>query len=165
MGQIKNYSRFRKWGWWKKSSPRRPTIIFSINLTEFYNLNVFHYGFKIKSLTWTYHCRFQNLQPALFFSFFSFLFVYLSVFFSLFWNKKYIFWYNFDYAGGQVIKKIHLTYFRKQDYFFCLGFRDVYIEWSLSFDGIYCSYPFFYGSVIISQEHLKWSKCRGHCVY
>ena len=88
MGQIKNYSRFRKWGWWKKSSPRRPTIIFSINLTEFYYLNVYHYGFKIQSLTWTYHCRFQNLQPALFFSFFSFLFVYVSVFFFSFSKQK-----------------------------------------------------------------------------
>ena len=84
----KSYSRFWKWGWWKKSSPRRPPIIFSINLTELYYLNVCHYGFRIQSLMWTYHCRFQNLQLALFFSFFSFLFVYVSVFFFSFLKQK-----------------------------------------------------------------------------
>ena len=31
---------------------------------EFYWRKVFHYGFKIQILTWTYHCRSQNLQPA-----------------------------------------------------------------------------------------------------
>ena len=30
----------------KKASPERPQIIFLINLTEFYWLNVYHYGFK-----------------------------------------------------------------------------------------------------------------------
>ena len=29
---------------------------------KFYCPNVFHYGFKIQSLTWTIHCRSQNLE-------------------------------------------------------------------------------------------------------
>ena len=29
---------------------------------KFYCPNVFHYGFKIQSLTWTLHCRSQNLE-------------------------------------------------------------------------------------------------------
>ena len=31
---------------------------------EFYWPNVFHYRFKIQSLTWNLHCRSHNLQPA-----------------------------------------------------------------------------------------------------
>ena len=32
--------------------------------SEFYWRNFFHYRFKIQSLTWTWHCRSHNLQPA-----------------------------------------------------------------------------------------------------
>ena len=44
------------------------------------------------------------------------------------------------------------------------GFRHAYIERSLFHNDI-SSHPFFYDSVIISQEHLKKSTCQRNCVY
>ena len=73
---LKNYSN-RIFLCWKTKSPtfyclkRKKTSIRPNKFAcgkpfngEFYWPNVFHYGFKIQSLTWTLHCRSQNLQPV-----------------------------------------------------------------------------------------------------
>ena len=69
-------------------------------------MNVCHYGFKIQSLTRTYHCRSQNLQPADFFSFFSFLFVCVSVYSFFFFKQKIYILIQFRLCGRVSDKKI-----------------------------------------------------------
>ena len=62
---------------WKTRSPTfyfsksRKRQFFWTNLTvenrlksKFYSPNFFHWRCKIQALTWTFHCRSQNLQPA-----------------------------------------------------------------------------------------------------
>ena len=82
---------------------------FLIKLTEFYWLNVCHYGLKIQSLTWTYHYTFQNLQPASFFSFFSFLFVWISLCVCVFLVKQKMYILIQFWLCGRVSDKKNFT--------------------------------------------------------
>ena len=75
----------------KNLHPGDRKLFFLINTTEFYWLSICHYGFKIRSQTWTYHRRSQNLQPTSFFSLFSFLFVCVCVYAFLFFEIKIIY--------------------------------------------------------------------------
>ena len=97
---------------------------FLINLTEFFRLNVYPKPCKIQSLTWTYHCRSQNLQPAGFFSFFLFVCVCVRVFF-FFLNQKIYILIQFQLCG----QEISPGDFRKQEYFFWPENRCWMTEW------------------------------------
>ena len=75
----------------KNLHPGDRKLFFLINTNEFYWLSICHYGFKIRSQTWTYHRRSQNLQPTSFFSLFLFLFVCVCVYAFLFFEIKIIY--------------------------------------------------------------------------
>ena len=82
------------------------------------------YFFSTRSVYWPItQVKSTQSNFAIFFYFFCVFFlcvsVYVPVLFLFVWNKKYIFWYTFNYAVGEVINKISLDRSLETRLLFC----------------------------------------------